>query len=130
MKTKHKITGMKNLQREKRRLALQIGQERSEIILEAELLKESLWPFRFANRFRKTADALSDSKLFIVAAQLAFSIFNTARKQRKDKTQAEQVPEEKEAETKHKDNAVLDFIEQVAKDFMDNYMKKKESEEQ
>ena len=51
----HRITSMKKLRKEKRRLLAQIETEKADIVATAERAKESLWPFRIFGRFRHTA---------------------------------------------------------------------------
>jgi hypothetical protein len=111
MMTKRKITSMKGLRREKRRLALQMEQEKAEISHEVEVLKEHLWPLKVLRRFRKTAETISENKFVILGAQLAYAILNATWKKNKKE------------ENPGAGSGVLDFLKGVVQDFLSNYVK-------
>ena len=123
MKNNQKITSMHSLRKEKRRLEMQIVSEKAELIVEVEKYKDSLWPFCVMTNFRKTIDSLSESKLVILGAQLAYSALNTAKqsKERKENETAEK-------ETSSMKSTVVEFLKKTAKNFLENYVKKGEEE--
>lgn len=109
--TKRKITSMKGLRREKRRLALQLEQEKADILQEVEVLKEHFWPFQVLRRFRKTAETISDNKFVVIGAQIAYALLNaTWRKNKKE-------------ESAGTGGGILDFLKGVVQDFLSNYVK-------
>jgi len=117
---------MSRLRKEKRRLELQIEQEKVELLSEAEKYKNSLWPFKVMNNFRKTVDSLSENKLIVLGAQLAYSALN-ATKGSKEKKGSEG---EEGGETGNIKSSVVDFLKKTAKSFLENYMKKDETKEE
>lgn len=124
--TKYPITSMSRLRKEKRRLEDQIQQEKIELFAEVEKYKNSLWPFRAMNRFRKTVDALSENKLVILGAQLAYSALNTA----KEKKEANKESAENQEEKKDTKSGVVDFLKDMAKNFLELYVNKEKNKEQ
>ena len=132
MKSNVKITSMSKLRKEKARLALQIDQQKTEILGEVEKFKESLWPFKVLRRVRKTVESISENKLLVIGAQLAYSFLNS----RKGKKSSEEKEESKNAEGKNesgpaeekKENNVLNFLKDVAKNFLEMYIPKQEEE--
>ncbi|HET6992538.1 MAG TPA: hypothetical protein VFJ43_14490 [Bacteroidia bacterium] len=109
--TKYPITSMSRLRKEKKRLLAQIEDEKKELFSEVEKYKNSLWPFRAMNKFRKTVDALSENKLLVLGAQLAQSALNTAKEKKEEKSSGD---------GKHK---IIDFLKSMANNFLDMYTK-------
>lgn len=118
MMTKRKITGMKSLQREKARLAQQIETEKTEIRHDFEALKDQLWMFRIAKRFRKTAEAMTENKFIMIGAQLVYAVLQSTWKKK-----------EPEPETGG-EKGIVDFLRQVAQNFISLYVKKEKPGEQ
>ncbi len=108
--TKRKITSMKGLRREKRRLALQMEQEKAEIRQEIGIIKDHLWPLQVLRRFRKTAETISDNKFVVIGAQIAYALLNATWKKKKDESQSS-------------GGGVLDFLKGIVQDFLSNYVK-------
>lgn len=124
MKTNRKITSMKRLRKEKRRLELQIAQEKVELIATAEQYKNSLWPFKVFNNFRKTVDSLSENKLLVLGAQLAYAALKGTKfsKEHKEETENEEPSSIK--------NNVVEFLKKTAKSFLENYVKQEDVKEE
>jgi hypothetical protein len=114
--TKRKITGMKSLQREKARLAQQIEKEQAEILHDIEALKEQLWPLRVFSRFRKTAESISENKFILFGAQFVYAVLQSTWKKKKPETETE--------------SGIVDFLRQVADNFISLYVKKEKTDEQ
>jgi hypothetical protein len=114
--SKSKNTGMARLKKDKRRLKAQIAQEKVELFSEVEKYKNSLWPFKIISRFRKTAESLSENKLLIIGAQLAYAALNTV----KEKRSGEDASEEK--------GGMKEFLKNMVNNFLQQYMKKGEEE--
>lgn len=108
---KHKITSLKALRKQKAALSLQIEQEQAELVAVAENL---VWPLGAFRRFRKAADNVADNRFFVLGAQLAQSILNTAWKRKK------------ENETHEEKHTVVEFIKQVADEFLNTYHKREQ----
>ncbi len=121
MKNNPKITSMSRLRKEKRRLELQISQEKTEIISEVEKYKNSLWPFRVMNNIRKTIDSISENKLVVLGAQLAYSALN-AKKESKEKKE-----DGADADSK---SSVIDFLKKTATNFLENYIHPQDSKKE
>lgn len=98
----------------------QIEQEKEELFSEVDKYKKSLWPYRVMNHFRKTVDSLSENKLVVLGAQLAYSALKTA-KDGKDKSD--------DGEKKDMKASVVDFLKNTAKNFLENYVKQGEQKE-
>ncbi len=114
--SKPRMTGMRKLRKEKVRLQEKIADEKIGLYKELENYKNSLWPFRVYNNFKKTAEALSENKLLIIGAQLAYAALN-AKKEKKEETE--------NAEGKH---GLVDFLKDVANKFIQQYAKQDEPE--
>lgn len=110
-----KNTGMSRLRKDKRRLEAQIAQEKVEIFAEVEKYKNSLWPFKVLSKFRKTAESLSENKLLVIGAQLAYAAINTVKEKNSDD------------ETGHK-GGIKEFLKGVANNFLQQYINKKEAD--
>jgi hypothetical protein len=113
-----KNRGMSRLRKDKRRLEAQIAQEKVEIFAEVEKYKNSLWPFKVLSKFRKTAESLSESKLLVIGAQLAYAAINTVK---------ERNPDDESGEQK---GGIKEFLKSMANNFLQQYMNKKEEEEE
>jgi hypothetical protein len=111
-----KHTGMERLRRDKRRLKAKMELEKVELLNEIEEYKNSFWPFKVINRFRKTAESLSENKLLIIGAQLAYAALNTV----KEKTTTEDSSEQK--------GGMKEFLKSMVNNFLQQYMKKGEEE--
>ncbi len=111
---------MSRLRKEKRRLLEQIDQEKTELFSEVEKYKNSLWPFRAMNRFRKTVESLSENKLVVLGAQLAYSALETAKEVKEKKG---------DGEKSGMKASVVDFLKNTAKNFLENYVKQEEKKE-
>lgn len=107
-----KNSGMSRLRKDKRRLEAQIAQEKVELFAEVEKYKNSLWPIKVLGKFRKTAESLSESKLLIIGAQLAYAALNTV----KDRNSGEGNEEPK--------GGVKEFLKGVVSNFIQQYVKK------
>ena len=118
MKPKRKITTLRGLRKEKARLALQIEQEQLELRNDFELLKESFWPIQIVQRFRKTAESVSENRFFVIGAQLAYAILQAAGKRNKNESASSG------------DHSVLDFLKQAARSFIEFYTKKEDAEKE
>ena len=118
---------MSRLRKEKSRLLLTIESEKAEIALEAEKFKESLWPFRVLHKWRKTVDSISENKLVVLGAQLAYSILNSVKEKKAEAK--EEIADKENNSTSQKGQAktnVINFLKEVAKNFVDIYSKKEE----
>lgn len=118
---------MSRLRKEKKRLLAQIEDEKVELFSEVEKYKNSLWPFRAMNKFRKTVETLSENKLVVLGAQLAYSALKTAKegkvkREDSDSADASSTHEEK-SDMK---SSVVDFLKNTAKNFLENYVKVEE----
>lgn len=111
-----KRTGMAKLRHDKKRLKAQIESEKFEIFEEVEKYKNSLWPFKVMARFRKTAESLSENKLLVLGAQLAYAAINAVKEKK-----AEEKKEEKEGDHK---GGVKDFLKNVVNNFLEQYINK------
>lgn len=106
-----KRTGMAKLRHDKKRLKAQIETEKIEIFQEVEKYKNSLWPFKVMARFRKTAESLSENKLLVLGAQLAYAAINA-------------VKEKKEHEKEDSKGGVKEFLKNLANNFLEQYINK------
>jgi hypothetical protein len=107
---------MSRLRKDKRRLEAQIAQEKVELFAEVEKYKNSLWPFKVLSKFRKTAESLSENKLLVIGAQLAYAAINTV----KDRNSGDGNEEHK--------GGIKEFLKGVANNFLQQYMNRKEEE--
>ena len=114
MTIKHKISSIKKLRKELRRLEGQIELEKVELLSSIDQYKNSLWPFRVMNRFKKTVESISENKLIVLGAQLAYSALQTAKNEKESK---------EEGEKKDMKASVVDFLKNTAKNFLENYVK-------
>ncbi|CAN5740000.1 hypothetical protein BH11BAC7_BH11BAC7_10040 [soil metagenome] len=105
-----KITGMRKLRREKKRLAAQVAQEKLELFEAVEQYTDSLWPVKVFNKFRKTADSLSENKFLIIGAQLAYAALNTVKQKRSG------------------EGGIKEFLKNIVGNFIQQYMNKSEEE--
>jgi hypothetical protein len=106
-----KNSGMSRLRKDKRRLEAQLAQEKLELFVEVEKYKNSLWPIKVLAKFRKTAESLSESKLVVLGAQLAFAALNTA----KDRVTGEE-----------EGGGVKNFLKNMVSNFIQQYMQKED----
>ena len=111
-----KKTGMAKLRHEKKRLKAQMEIEKSEIFVEVEKYKNSLWPFKIMARFRKTAESLSENKLLVVGAQLVYAAINTVKEKKEDEKSGEKT-------------GMKDFLKNLANNFLKEFINKKDAEE-
>lgn len=111
-----KNSGMSRLRKDKRRLEERIAQEKVELFAEVEKYKNSLWPFKVLSRFRKTAESLSESKLVVIGAQLAYAALNTVKERNSDDENAG-----------HK-GGIKEFLKSMVNNFLQQYMNKKEED--
>jgi hypothetical protein len=115
-----KKTGMAKLRHEKKRLKAQMEVEKAEIFVEVEKYKNSLWPFKVMARFRKTAESLSENKLLVLGAQLAYAAINTVKEKK----------EKDEEENDGNKGGVKDFLKNVANNFLKEFINKKDQAEE
>jgi hypothetical protein len=115
-----KKTGMAKLRHEKKRLKAQMEIEKSEIFVEVEKYKNSLWPFKIVARFRKTAESLSENKLLILGAQLAYAAINTMKEKKENG---------KEGSDESK-GGVKEFLKNLANNFLKEFIGKKDQAEE
>ncbi|HEU4717447.1 MAG TPA: hypothetical protein VFU15_06430 [Bacteroidia bacterium] len=109
-----KITSMKRLRKEKQRLEQLIETQKAEIIVEAENLKNALWPVRLLKRLQHTLETLAENKFVAVGAQLAYAALHAIREGKKGE------------EGKESDHPVVEFLKRAAQNFLEMYMKKEE----
>jgi hypothetical protein len=115
----NKNRGMSRLRKDKRRLEAQIALEKVQLYAEVEHYTSSLWPVKVLNRFRKTAESLSESKLLVIGAQLLFSALNTsANKRRQDEDDEERVG-----------GGIKGFLKSTLNNFLQQYMQKNETQQ-
>ena len=107
-------SGMARLRKDKRKLEAQIAQEKLELFEEVEKYKNSLWPFRVLAKFRKTAESLSESKLLVIGAQLAYAAINTVKERNSG---------DGDGESK---GGMKEFLKGIVNNFLQQYMKKEE----
>lgn len=101
---KHRITGLKSLRRRREALTLEMEVQRAAMVTEVETL---VWPLRVFRKFRKTAEDVADNKFFTIGVQLAQSILNAAWSKKKENEE-------------HESHGIVDFLKQVADDFLAN----------
>ncbi|MDQ3109234.1 MAG: hypothetical protein M3R17_05025 [Bacteroidota bacterium] len=104
---------MNKLRKEKLRLEARIAIEKVELYQIAEDYTKSLWPVKVLNRFRKTAESLSESKLLVIGAQLAFAALNTVKSRNSG--------EEEEG-----NGGIKNFLKTMVNNFLQQYMNKDE----
>ncbi|CAN5175669.1 hypothetical protein BH09BAC5_BH09BAC5_23020 [soil metagenome] len=109
---------MRRLRKEKRFLEAKIDKEKTELYLEIAEYKNSLWPFRIFNQFKRTADVLSENKLLVIGAQLAYAALNSAKEKKAAKQE-----DSGDSEPKTK-TGLVDFLKDVANKFLEQYVNK------
>lgn len=109
-------TGMRRLRKDKKRLQAQIAQEKLELFEAVEEYKDSLWPVKVINNFKKTANSLSENKLVIIGAQLAYAALSTVKQKVTSETE--------------EGGGMKGFLKNWVGNFLQQYMNKNNQEEE